>query len=154
MTAIPPQRCGGPIEAPGNFPNFAALWTTNDIDFPIDSSKENVARVKRALRVLKDRAVDEVRQEDVERYVVVRVADEVVVDLMARACGTSAGRTTRVKRSPRISRSRTGASGVRPARRRTDSSPLITGNPLIILITAFPPCIPPRDSRRIGWRAP
>ena len=36
---------------------------------------------------LEDRAVDQVADTDVDRYAVVRVADEMVVDLMARACG-------------------------------------------------------------------
>jgi hypothetical protein len=60
--------------------------TTKDIDLLIDSSPENVARVKRGLQILEDRAVNEVTDEDVARYAVVRVADEVVVGLMARAC--------------------------------------------------------------------
>ncbi len=61
--------------------------TTHDIDLLVDAVPENVALVKQALRILEDRAVDEVADTDVERYAVVRVADEVVVDLMARACG-------------------------------------------------------------------
>jgi predicted nucleotidyltransferase len=61
--------------------------TTKDIDLLVDASPENVARVKRALRILEDHAVDEVADTDVARYTVVRVADEVVVDLMALACG-------------------------------------------------------------------
>jgi predicted nucleotidyltransferase len=61
--------------------------TTKDIDFLIDPSPNNVARVKQALRVLEDRAVDEVADDDIAKYTVVRVADEVVVDLMAAACG-------------------------------------------------------------------
>jgi predicted nucleotidyltransferase len=61
--------------------------TTKDIDLLVDDSSENVARVKLALRVLSDRAADEVVDDDVRRYAVVRVADEVVVDLMGRACG-------------------------------------------------------------------
>lgn len=61
--------------------------TTKDIDLLIDPSPENVARVKQALRVLEDKAVDDVAEGDVARYSVVRVADEVVVDLMASACG-------------------------------------------------------------------
>jgi hypothetical protein len=60
---------------------------TKDIDLLIDDSPENVARVKRALAVLPDNAAREVEDEDVRRYTVVRVADEVVVDLMGRACG-------------------------------------------------------------------
>ena len=61
--------------------------TTKDIDLLIDASAENVARVRRALRILEDHAVDDVADDDVARYTVVRVADEIVVDLMARACG-------------------------------------------------------------------
>jgi len=63
------------------------LRTTKDIDLLIDASPENVARVKHGLRVLEDKAADDVADDDVARYTVVRVADEVVVDLMARACG-------------------------------------------------------------------
>lgn len=61
--------------------------TTIDIDLLVDDSPENIVRVKSALRVLVDRAVDEVADDDVRRYAVVRVADEVIVDLMGRACG-------------------------------------------------------------------
>ncbi len=61
--------------------------TTKDVDLLIDADPANVARVKSALRVLADHAADEVRDDDVARYAVVRVADEIVVDLMARACG-------------------------------------------------------------------
>ena len=61
--------------------------TTGDIDFLVDDSPENIARVKSALRVLPDRAVDDVSDEDIRRYAVVRVADEIVVDLLGRACG-------------------------------------------------------------------
>jgi predicted nucleotidyltransferase len=61
--------------------------TTKDIDLLVDSSPENITRVKQGLRILEDRAVDDVADTDVARYTVVRVADEVVVDLMALACG-------------------------------------------------------------------
>ena len=61
--------------------------TTKDIDLLIDPSLDNVSRVKQALRILEDHAVDDVADDDVTRYTVVRVADEVVVDLMASACG-------------------------------------------------------------------
>jgi Nucleotidyl transferase AbiEii toxin, Type IV TA system len=60
---------------------------TKDIDLLVDDSPENVARVKRALAVLQDNAAREVDDDDVRRHTVVRVADEVVVDLMGRACG-------------------------------------------------------------------
>jgi len=60
--------------------------TTKDIDLLVDPSPENMARVKRALSVLSDNAVAEIDDGDVAKYQVVRVADEVVVDLLARAC--------------------------------------------------------------------
>ena len=61
--------------------------TTKDIDLLVDPSPENVTLVKKALRILEDHAVDEVAATDVAHYTVVRVADEVVVGLMALGCG-------------------------------------------------------------------
>lgn len=61
--------------------------TTKDIDLLIDASAANVARVREALQILEDKAVNDVADDDVARYTVVRVADEIVVDLMAKACG-------------------------------------------------------------------
>jgi len=63
--------------------------TTKDIDLLIDPSEENVRRLKRALGTLPDNAVALIADDDVRKYRVVRVADEVVVDLMAEACGIS-----------------------------------------------------------------
>lgn len=60
---------------------------TEDIDLLVDTSPDNQARVRRALRTLPDRAIDEMRETDLDTYVVVRVADEVVVDLLKAACG-------------------------------------------------------------------
>jgi hypothetical protein len=60
---------------------------TKDIDLLVDDAPDNVARVKRALAVLADNAVAEVSDTDVREFVVVRVVDEVIVDLMGRACG-------------------------------------------------------------------
>ncbi len=61
--------------------------TTKDIDLLVDPSEENVRALKRAMKDLPDNAIAEVRDGDVGQYRVVRVADEVVVDLMAEACG-------------------------------------------------------------------
>ena len=63
--------------------------TTKDIDLLIDPSEENIRRLKRALGTLPDNAVALIADDDVRKYRVVRVADEVVVDLMAEACGIS-----------------------------------------------------------------
>ncbi|MBI4348424.1 MAG: hypothetical protein HY553_16395 [Elusimicrobia bacterium] len=60
---------------------------TMDIDLLIDPSPENVRKVKSALSVLPDNAAANVEEEDVRTHSVVRVADEVVVDLLAKACG-------------------------------------------------------------------
>jgi len=61
--------------------------TTGDIDLLIESTVENEARVFTALMSLPDQAVRELEPGEISRYTVVRVADEVVVDLMRSACG-------------------------------------------------------------------
>ncbi|MFI5367241.1 MAG: hypothetical protein ACHQ4J_16645 [Candidatus Binatia bacterium] len=60
---------------------------TGDIDLLIDISPANQERVRRALLKLPDQAVRDVAPDDLDRYAVVRVADEIVVDLMKAACG-------------------------------------------------------------------
>ena len=65
------------------------LRATADINLLIESSRENQARVLKALEVLPDKAVREVRETDLDEYVVVRVADEIVIDLMLKACGVT-----------------------------------------------------------------
>jgi hypothetical protein len=62
---------------------------TKDIDLLVDDSPDNIARVKIGLAVLADNAAADVRETDVRDHSVVRVADEIVVDLMGRACGLS-----------------------------------------------------------------
>ena len=59
---------------------------TEDIDLLIEVTPENIERVKAALMQLPDGAVRDVAPDDLDRYVVVRVADEIVVDLMKAAC--------------------------------------------------------------------
>jgi hypothetical protein len=68
---------------------------TKDIDLLVDDSPENVALVKEGLAVLADNAAREVEPDDVRRHVVVRVADEVIVDIMGRACGLTWAEATR-----------------------------------------------------------
>lgn len=67
---------------------------TDDIDLLVDAKPENVARVKTALDCLPDRACREILDTDVGEYVVVRVNDEVTVDLMASACGVTYDQAT------------------------------------------------------------
>ncbi len=60
---------------------------TKDIDLLVDPSVDNVQRLKRAMASLPDNAIALVEDDDIRTYCVVRVADEVVVDLLADACG-------------------------------------------------------------------
>jgi hypothetical protein len=73
---------GGFAVIEAGFPRF-----TQDLDLLVDVSPENEARVFEALRCLPDTAVDELDPGDVERFAVVRVGDEIVVDLMKSGCG-------------------------------------------------------------------
>ena len=63
------------------------LRATEDIDLLLESSRQNQARVRKALEILPDKAVREMDEDDLDAYGVVRVADEIVVDLMLSACG-------------------------------------------------------------------
>jgi hypothetical protein len=60
--------------------------TTGDIDLLVDSAIENVDLIKQALLYLPDKAITEVNADDVAKYSVVRVADEILIDLMHKAC--------------------------------------------------------------------
>jgi len=60
---------------------------TEDIDLLIAGDEDNVALVREALMTLPDGAASDLDLRDPMQYVVVRVADEIVVDLLTRACG-------------------------------------------------------------------
>jgi len=61
--------------------------TTEDIDLLVDAAPDNIARLRAALMRLPDGAIQDMRDGDLDEYVVVRIADEIVVDLLKRACG-------------------------------------------------------------------
>jgi len=63
------------------------LRATEDIDLLVEGSLENQAKIKKALSILPDKAVQELGDDDLRAYLVVRVADEIMVDLMLAACG-------------------------------------------------------------------
>ena len=67
--------------------HHGATWTTPPIELLVDTSPDNFERVKTAMLGLPDGAIREVQQGDLEQFVVVRVGDEFVVDLMKSACG-------------------------------------------------------------------
>ena len=59
---------------------------TEDIDLLVDPSDDNILKVKNALSFLPDNAVKEVAPDDVKKYEVVRVVDEITIDLLKKAC--------------------------------------------------------------------
>jgi hypothetical protein len=65
------------------------LRATEDIDLLLESSRANQSRVLKALEILPDKSVKELAETDLDEYLVVRVADEIVVDLMLSACGVT-----------------------------------------------------------------
>lgn len=59
--------------------------TTGAVDLLIDTDLENEAKVYDALATLPDGCVRELDPGDVSKYIIVRVADEILVGLMAKA---------------------------------------------------------------------
>jgi len=62
---------------------------TDDLDLLIARDKANQALVKKALEILPDKAIRELGDEDIGQWVVVRVNDDITVDLMTEACGVT-----------------------------------------------------------------
>ncbi len=60
---------------------------TEDIDLLIETGEDNERKILEVLSLLPDGAAKELRPGEVAEYVVVRVCDEITVDLMAKACG-------------------------------------------------------------------
>jgi hypothetical protein len=58
-----------------------------DVDLLVDPGIENERRVLQALLVLPDQAAREVSPGEIAEFTVVRVADEIMVDLMKSGCG-------------------------------------------------------------------
>ena len=68
--------------------NLGLVRTTEDVDILIDPSPENQRRVREALLILPEQAIRELgADEDLQQWVVTRVNDEIIVDLMTEACG-------------------------------------------------------------------
>ncbi len=63
------------------------LRATEDIDLLLEPSRENINRVRQALEVLPDKAIRQVEENFFDDEDVVRVGDEIMVDLMMSACG-------------------------------------------------------------------
>ena len=63
------------------------IRATEDIDLLIARDLANQALVKQALDILPDRAIRQLGDEDIAQWVVVRVNDDITIDLMTEACG-------------------------------------------------------------------
>lgn len=61
--------------------------TTSDVDLIVASDAENEAKVFSALSTLPDNAVRELQPGELQQYNVIRVGDEILVDLMCSAGG-------------------------------------------------------------------
>lgn len=73
----------------GGFAMRAANYnrTTMDVDLMVAADAENEAKVFAALATLPDNAVRELQQGELQQYNVIRVGDEILVDLMRSAGG-------------------------------------------------------------------
>jgi hypothetical protein len=73
----------------GGFALRAANYNrrTMDVDLVVAADAENEAKVFSALPTLADNAVRELRPGELQQYSVIRVADEILVDLMRSAGG-------------------------------------------------------------------
>ena len=73
----------------GGFAMRAANYnrTTMDVDLMVAADVENEAKVFSALATLPDNAVRELQPGELQKYNVIRVGDEILVDLMHSAAG-------------------------------------------------------------------
>src|ERR1044072_554004 len=69
------------------------LRATEEINLLLEKSRDNQRRVRKALEILPDKAIREVEDNDLDEFSVVRVADEIVIDLMLSACGITYAET-------------------------------------------------------------
>jgi hypothetical protein len=60
---------------------------TMDVDLLVAADSDNEARVFDALATLPDRAVRDLQPGELQQYTVIRIADEILVDLMRSAGG-------------------------------------------------------------------
>jgi Nucleotidyl transferase AbiEii toxin, Type IV TA system len=106
--------------------------TTKDIDLLVDPAPDNVARLKKALSILEDDAAREIELGDLQKYTVVRVADEVMVDLLASACGVTWAQASRTAEH-----------------RDLDGIPVVLADPATLILTKQ--TLRPSDAADRAW---
>jgi hypothetical protein len=65
------------------------IRSTMDVDLLVETGPENESKVLAGLMVLPDKAARFVQPGDISQYTVVRIADEILVDLMKTSCGVT-----------------------------------------------------------------
>ena len=68
---------------------------TEDVDLLVETTPDNEAKVIQALLILPDRAAAELQPGEIGQYGVVRVGDEILVDLMRSGCGVDYAQAAR-----------------------------------------------------------
>lgn len=83
------NEAGAQYVVVGGFAIRAAGYARNtmDVDLLIETSLDNESRVIQALMTLPDQAAREIKPGEIAGFGVVRVADEIMVDLMKSGCG-------------------------------------------------------------------
>lgn len=67
--------------------NAGFARATEDIDLLIDPSIENRKHLNKSLQYLPDKAINRLKDDDLDNYTVVKIADEFVIDLLIKAGG-------------------------------------------------------------------
>ena len=62
---------------------------TADIDLLVENTVENIRKLRAALAYLHDAEAEQIQDNDLTDYQVIRVAGEITVDLLAKACEMS-----------------------------------------------------------------
>lgn len=85
------NRVGAKYVVVGGFAIVQAGYfrATDDVDLLVETTPDNEARVIQALSTLPERAAAELKPGDVAEFGVVRVGDEIMVDLMRSGCGVT-----------------------------------------------------------------
>ena len=66
--------------------HYGFVRGTGDIDLLVDNLEQNILKIQQGLMYLPDKAAKDLNVKDVTDYHVVRIADEIVIDLIESAC--------------------------------------------------------------------